>query len=1186
MSGTIPPPLVINPGNTGSPNRVDTTPNDNTNNTGTNNVAPNVVAEDLPQLLDSSGGSHVTNVPEFDERILPVGRIAHEGPSDTRDTKIAALRLKFNAFKALEGENVQGTFTRLKILLNDLENKGVSIPQAEVNVTFINSIPRKWLSMNQTQRANNSIKNDSLATFFRKYYYEEGLVDQICKSETRSFTIQSSTSKAFISNTCIHESDSDVEEDTRSSSEFLTDLNVKFHDRALLSNQKRFDKRSGRVGSSKKPMDKSNETCFACGKQGHVQKDCLTTKTSSPSYPSSNKSFNKPKFQSKSSQQHNQNNENTQKDYKGIYKALKSELAVLTKKIDVVSKNCEKGLVAKLFDWKNLYPLKMKVSPVLKLLWLSLKMSQLKHVLDYTYVDLHYVEDQRKNLLSKFNSLKRELSSCKYELVDLNDTKVHNISLQHEISRINLDNESLRDEVSDLKKVIEKWTSRGSRKRKEIISSKEVVFTKADESPSKTVPEITYDSESECENHEPLPLLPKLLGAQTSTVSDKTKQVADKESSVKVIKKKAQTKSPSVTDHSPVNKADSSTQQLLLTLIEEIKGLKEQIKPPSDNSASISQTRSSKLTKDSGCSRHMTGVKQYLHRYSKESGPKVVFGDNSSGDTEGYGSVNYNGITFTRVAYVNGLKHSLIIISQLCDANFKVLFTKTQGTIFNQNNKVVLIAPRKRDFYVIDMSSYNEESNACFFAKASNNVNWLWHKRLSHLNFKNINKQNLVAGLPSLTFSKDKPLDEYSRKMENLNEVRVKELRSDNETEFRNHILEELCDEKGISQNFSSPLVKAFRVFNMRRQEMEETYHVTFSEDDVAITQTSTEGDEINFNENRSFPDDEFLFSIADDHPDHHEPAEIHSDTFDSQNITINDEPISGPQASVTTRSRVRDFEAASAHECLYMDVKSAFLNKKLPKEVYVQQPPGFESSEFPNYVCKLDKVPSGLKQANRAWYETLTTFLIKHKFVRGFQIKQDSKGISICQEKYVKDLLKKYELADCASMKCPMLPLNILGPDESGVSVNETRFRGTIGSLMFLTASRPDIQFFTCLCARYQANPKESHLVAAKKNQVPQRNSKSRSEKYFRVFQIHDGKLVCWSAKKQNSVAMSSAEAKYHFIRDHILKGDIELHFVSTDLQLVEIFTKPLAEPSFTRLVAELGMLNIDKVVPDKVTI
>ncbi|GJU69138.1 retrovirus-related pol polyprotein from transposon TNT 1-94 [Tanacetum coccineum] len=223
------------------------------------------------------------------------------------------------------------------------------------------------------------------------------------------------------------------------------------------------------------------------------------------------------------------------------------------------------------------------------------------------------------------------------------------------------------------------------------------------------------------------------------------------------------------------------------------------------------------------------------------------------------------------------------------------------------------------------------------------------------------------------------------------------------------------------------------------------------------------------------------------------------------------------------------------------MDVKSAFLNGKISEEVYVQQPPRFESSEFPNHVCKLDKALYGLKQALRAWYETLPKFLTHHKFVRGtidntlftyktksdviivqiyvddiifgstsdkmskefaklmtkkyeismmgeltyflgIQIKQDFKGISICQEKYVKDLLKKFDLADSASVKCPMLPPNNLGPGDSGVSFNETVFRGMIGSLMYLTASRPDIQFSTCLCARYQGNPKESHLVAVKR--------------------------------------------------------------------------------------------------------
>nr|GEZ32538.1 retrovirus-related Pol polyprotein from transposon TNT 1-94 [Tanacetum cinerariifolium] len=97
---------------------------------------------------------------------------------------------------------------------------------------------------------------------------------------------------------------------------------------------------------------------------------------------------------------------------------------------------------------------------------------------------------------------------------------------------------------------------------------------------------------------------------------------------------------------------------------------------------------------DSGCSRHMTGVKSYLHKYVEQPGPKVVFEDNSTCITKGYGSIKCNDIFYTK-------------------------FDEKRGTIFNSNKEIVMITPRVRVVYVLDMTSSTQES--CFFAKASDN---------------------------------------------------------------------------------------------------------------------------------------------------------------------------------------------------------------------------------------------------------------------------------------------------------------------------------------------------------------------------------------------------------------------------------------------------------------------------------
>ncbi|GKB11494.1 hypothetical protein Tco_0845417 [Tanacetum coccineum] len=109
--------------------------------------------------------------------------------------------------------------------------------------------------------------------------------------------------------------------------------------------------------------------------------------------------------------------------------------------------------------------------------------------------------------------------------------------------------------------------------------------------------------------------------------------------------------------------------------------------------------------KDSGCSRHMTCVKSYLYKYREQPGPNVVFGNDSTCTIKGYGFIKCKGIVLNKVAFVNGLKYNLIIINQLCDAKYIVQFDEKRGIIFNFNKKVVMIASRVRDVYVLNMTS-------------------------------------------------------------------------------------------------------------------------------------------------------------------------------------------------------------------------------------------------------------------------------------------------------------------------------------------------------------------------------------------------------------------------------------------------------------------------------------------------
>nr|GEV84545.1 hypothetical protein [Tanacetum cinerariifolium] len=202
-------------------------------------------------------------------------------------------------------------------------------------------------------------------------------------------------------------------------------------------------------------------------------------------------------------------------------------------------------------------------------------------------------------------------------------------------------------------------------------------------------------------------------------------------------------------------------------------------------------------------------------------------------------------------------------------------------------------------------------------------------------------------------------------------------------------------------------------------------------------------------------------------------------------------------------------------------ELNSEYNWEMIREEVYVGQPPGFVSKQYPDHVYAFDKALYGLKKAPRAWYDVLSQFLIDSSFQKG------SIDTTLFIKKKGKHIIKPADHTDYQSM---------------------------IGSLMYVTSSRPDIMFATGMCARYQENPNEHHLSAVKRIFRYLKGAINLGLWYLKDYgfdltaysdadhagyhldrkstpdsvQFLGDKLVCWSSKKQNYVSISTAESEY----------------------------------------------------------
>nr|GEV96694.1 retrovirus-related Pol polyprotein from transposon TNT 1-94 [Tanacetum cinerariifolium] len=358
---------------------------------------------------------------------------------------------------------------------------------------------------------------------------------------------------------------------------------------------------------------------------------------------------------------------------------------------------------------------------------------------------------------------------------------------------------------------------------------------------------------------------------------------------------------------------------------------------------------------DSGYLTHMTGDRSQLMNFIKKFIETVRFRNDNFGAIMGYGDYVIGNGVISRVYYVEGLGHNLFFVGQFCDSDLEVTFKNNSCYVRDTNGVELIKGSRGSNLYTIVVEDMMNSSLICLLSKASKNKSWLWHRRLNHLNFGTINdlaRKDLVRGLPRLKFEKDHL---YSACQLGKSKKHTHKPKTENTNlEVLNTLYMDLCGLMRVQtinrKKYILVIVDDYSWFTWvkflrSKDETPEIYKVKLKEyGDVLKNKARLVAKGYRQEEGIDF--EESFAPVT-----HIEAIRIFIANTTSKNMTI-----------------------------YQMDVKTTFLNGKLKEEVYVSQSEGFVDPDHLTHVYRLKKALYGLKLAPRAWYDTLSRFLLNNK--------------------------------------------------------------------------------------------------------------------------------------------------------------------------------------------------------------